>query len=91
MTLAAAVGEALMVEVRPPDPRSLEVVAQSGLTRREVEVLRLLVEGHSDREIANLLFVSRHTAAHHVASILAKLGLPSRAAAAAYAVRSGLA
>jgi DNA-binding NarL/FixJ family response regulator len=62
-----------------------------GLTRRECDVLRLLAEGKSDREIAETLFVSRHTAANHVASILGKLGVPSRAAAAAYAVRHGVA
>jgi non-specific serine/threonine protein kinase len=62
----------------------------AGLTRRETEVLRLLVEGCSDREIAVILFVSRHTATNHVKSILGKLGVPSRAAAAAHAVRHGL-
>jgi predicted ATPase/DNA-binding CsgD family transcriptional regulator len=62
-----------------------------GLTRREAEVLRLLAEGHADKEIAAALNISRHTAGHHVASILAKLGLESRAAAAAHAVRHGLA
>lgn len=65
--------------------------ANHGLTPREIEVLRLLVQGKSDREIADVLFVSRHTAANHVGSILGKLGVPSRAAAAAWAVRHGLA
>ena len=54
-------------------------------------MLRLLVEGHPDREIAAVLFVSRHTIANHVKGILGKLGVPSRAAAAAWAVRHGLA
>jgi DNA-binding CsgD family transcriptional regulator len=49
------------------------------------------VEGLSDREIAGVLFVSRHTANNHVGSILSKLGVPSRAAAAAWAVRNDLA
>lgn len=62
-----------------------------GLTRREAEVLRLLAEGHADKEIAAALNISRHTVGHHVASILAKLGVGSRAAAAAHAVRRGLA
>jgi DNA-binding CsgD family transcriptional regulator len=53
--------------------------------------LRLLAEGRSDREIAATLFVSRNTAANHVKSILAKLGVSSRAGAAAAAVRRGLA
>ena len=64
--------------------------SRHGLTPREVEVLRLLAAGQSDRRIAELLFISRHTAANHVASILGKLALHSRAAAAAYAVRHGL-
>lgn len=61
-----------------------------GLTRRELEVLRLIAEGHSNREIAETLFISRRTAAGHVANLLGKLGLPSRAAAAAFAVRHGI-
>lgn len=45
----------------------------------------MLAAGHADKEIAGALGISRHTAGHHVASILAKLGLESRAAA--HAVR----
>jgi DNA-binding NarL/FixJ family response regulator len=50
----------------------------------------LLVEGRTDREIAEALFVSPRTVAKHVAGILAKLAVPSRAAAASHAVRQGL-
>jgi DNA-binding CsgD family transcriptional regulator len=67
------------------------VGAGHGLTPREVEVLGLVAAGKSDREIAEVLSVSPRTAAHHVANILAKLGVASRAAAAAHAVRHGLA
>jgi non-specific serine/threonine protein kinase len=83
---------ALAAEAGATAGRTREGVAPNaaGLTRREVEVLRLLVEGCSDREIATILFVSRHTATNHVKSILGKLGAPSRAAAAAAAVRHGL-
>jgi DNA-binding CsgD family transcriptional regulator len=61
------------------------------LTRREQQVLRLLAEGRSDPEIAATLFVSRRTVATHVANLFRKLGVHSRAAASAYAVREGIA
>jgi DNA-binding NarL/FixJ family response regulator len=53
-------------------------------------VLRLLAEGRTDREIADALFVSPRTVGKHVTNLLAKLGVPSRAAAATHAVRRGL-
>ena len=60
------------------------------LTRRELEVLRLLVDGGTDRQIATALFISPKTAGHHVAHILAKFGVESRTAATAFALRQGL-
>ena len=62
----------------------------SPLTTREREVLRLLVEGLSDKEIAAVLGIARATVSDHASAIRAKLGVPSRAAASALAVRSGL-
>jgi DNA-binding CsgD family transcriptional regulator len=57
------------------------------LTKRETEVFSLLAEGRSNAEIAQRLYISRRTAEHHVARILAKLDLRSRAEVAAYALR----
>jgi DNA-binding CsgD family transcriptional regulator len=57
------------------------------LTPREREVLTLLGEGLTNQQIAARLFITRKTVEHHVARVLTKLGLPGRAAAAAYAVR----
>jgi predicted ATPase/DNA-binding CsgD family transcriptional regulator len=62
-----------------------------GLTPREQEVLGLLAEGRSDKEIAAALFISPHTAMTHVRHILAKLGVRSRKAAAARATQRGIA
>lgn len=60
------------------------------LTPRELEVLRLVVEGLTDREIATTLYVARRTVSKHVESILRKLGVSSRGAAASTALRHGL-
>jgi DNA-binding NarL/FixJ family response regulator len=65
--------------------------APFGLSERELEVLRLLVEGASDREIAAALFISVRTAQTHVTNILNKLGVASRTAAASVAIRHGIA
>ncbi len=60
------------------------------ITVREQDVLRLLVEGKSDREIAAALYLSHRTVGNHVLHILTKLNVESRTAAATYAVRHGL-
>ena len=62
----------------------------AGLTPREVEVLRLLAEGMSDREIAEALSISERTAGNHVQHAMQKIGVDSRTAAAVWAVRHGL-
>ena len=73
-----------------PVPRATPTPAPDGLTARELEVLRLLALGHSNREIAGRLFVSQNTAANHVRSILMKTRTANRTAAARYAVRTRL-
>jgi DNA-binding NarL/FixJ family response regulator len=61
--------------------------AELGLTARELEVLQLLAEGLTNRAIAERLVISEKTAGVHVSHILAKLGAPNRATAAAEAHR----
>jgi ATP/maltotriose-dependent transcriptional regulator MalT len=61
-----------------------------GLSERELDVLRLIAEGCSNRDIGEQLFISQHTAANHVRSILQKTGCANRAEAAAYAVHRKL-
>ena len=60
-----------------------------GVDPREVDVLRLLAQGCSNREIGEALFISPRTVNFHVTNLLAKLELDSRAAAAVFAVRHG--
>ena len=64
--------------------------AAHDLSAREMEVLRLVAEGLSDREIAERLSISPKTAMRHVANIYLKLGVGSRAAATSFAYRHGL-
>ena len=83
--------DAVMAEVlEAPDPASRRS-PNRGLSEREIDVLRLLVRGMSDREIGAALFISPGTATTHVRNIRGKLGVRTRGAAAAYAVRHGIA
>jgi len=72
------------------EPEPAAVNGASPLSRRETEVLRLVAEGLSNREIASSLVLSEHTVHRHVANILRKLGQSTRAAAAAQAARTQL-
>ena len=61
------------------------------LTSRELEVLRLVAEGQSDRKVAERLVISHRTVNRHLSNIFTKLDVPGRAAAVAYVIRRGLA
>jgi DNA-binding NarL/FixJ family response regulator len=82
--LAPQAAARLMREVRTPE-KSCEA-----LTERETDVLRLLAQGQSNKEIAQNLSIGEQTVKTHVSHILDKLGVPSRTQAALYAMRAGL-
>jgi DNA-binding NarL/FixJ family response regulator len=65
-------------------------ISAHGLTEREMEVLRLVAAGKSNRQIAAELVISDHTVRRHLQNIFAKLGVSSRAAATAFAFRHDL-
>jgi DNA-binding CsgD family transcriptional regulator len=69
----------------PRGPRAATAAHPAGLTAREAEVLEVLREGLTNTEIADRLFLSPRTVDHHVSSILAKLGVSTRAEAVAHA------
>lgn len=73
----------LMQEVRAPESPEM-------LTERELDVLRLIAVGKSNREIADTLFLGEKTVKTHVSNILSKLNMNSRTQAALYAVKIGL-
>jgi len=84
--LLAAEGETadlILTEGRPPE-------AEAALTQRELEVLRLLAEGASNKTIARRLGISAHTAKFHVGRLLDKLDAIGRTEAVAHAVRLGV-
>ncbi len=62
----------------------------AGLTDREVEVLRLIARGRSNREVAERLVISTKTVGRHVENVYAKIGVSSRAAAAVFAMENRL-
>ncbi|HEY8448163.1 MAG TPA: LuxR C-terminal-related transcriptional regulator [Thermomicrobiales bacterium] len=100
LSLDEAAGIAATIIPSRPAPRAASAAARSsdkpapsdtaGLTPREIEVLRLLSEGKSSREIGDLLFISHRTATTHVANIFTKLDVDNRAAAVAKAFQLGL-
>jgi DNA-binding CsgD family transcriptional regulator/tetratricopeptide (TPR) repeat protein len=86
--LAQRIGmRALLGQLRPPG-QIVELPA--GLSPREVEILRLVARGLSNRDVGRALSISEHTAANHIRSILRKTGAANRTEAAAYAHTNGL-
>jgi DNA-binding NarL/FixJ family response regulator len=79
---------AVVMIVAPPVPAHGEPAGP--LTGREVEVLRLVATGATNRAIAAELFLSEKTVARHLSNIFTKLDVSSRAAATAYAFQHGL-
>jgi len=89
--LAETVGmPTLLARVRALAPVSSSPLPD-GLSARELDVLRLIARGRSNREIGATLFISEHTAANHVRSILRKTACSNRTEATGYAYRRGLA
>jgi ATP/maltotriose-dependent transcriptional regulator MalT len=79
------------VRQRLKSPEAAEAAREtSGLTARELEVLRLISGGLSNQAIADRLCISEHTVHRHVANTLSKLDVPSRSAAVAQAAKLGL-
>ena len=62
----------------------------AGLTAREIEVLRHLAQGKTNREIAEVLVISEHTVVNHLSHIFGKIGVDNRTAATAFALRQGI-
>ena len=88
-----SVEQAIVLAVGTPAPglsgTPPPVQHPAGLTAREAEVLRLVVEGLTNAQVAARLFLSPHTINSHLTSIYGKLGVPSRAAAIRYALEHG--
>jgi DNA-binding NarL/FixJ family response regulator len=82
---------ALATAAPSTDPAPAPVSYPDGLTQREVEVLREIAAGYSNREIADRLSISEATVKTHVNNIFSKAGLRDRAQAVVYAVHHGLA
>ena len=84
-------GEKIMAVKEEVDSQPAKaLVYPDGLTEREVEVLRLVAAGKTNREIAGELFISARTVTTHLGNIFNKISTANRAEAAAYATRHGL-
>ncbi len=84
-----AIAMRVLAELR--QPKKTKKPAESGLNERDLEILRLLVEGLSNQDIANRLFISEKTVRNRLSLIFRKLHLENRTQAALYALKEGLA
>jgi DNA-binding NarL/FixJ family response regulator len=89
--LSSRIAAKVLVEFTHPEAGAAQTNPTEELSEREREVLVLLADGHSNREIATMLSVTENTIKTHIANIMAKLHLQNRIQAAVYAVRQGLA
>jgi DNA-binding NarL/FixJ family response regulator len=83
-------GQALLEMARGGEPKQARDRDDVGLTEREMEVLRLVAQGASNREIAAALFISEKTTKNHLTHIFEKIGVSDRTQAALWAVRRGV-
>jgi non-specific serine/threonine protein kinase len=97
MSLEQAISKALALEIPPPseparaeESRDRTTVSPRGLTRREVDVLRLIAAGRTNNDIAAELVVSLSTIERHITHLYGKIGARGRADATAYALKHGL-
>lgn len=90
--LDAQVAQAVINQLKPPAPpsRTSASTPQGTLSERELEVLKLIVDGYSNPDIAKALYLSEHTVKTYVRGILNKLLVNDRVQAAVVALRSGL-
>jgi DNA-binding NarL/FixJ family response regulator len=86
---ATVAGFAVTLPRSPAGPADTMVITED-LTTREVEVLRLMVRGNRNKQVAALLGISEHTAKFHVSSVLTKLGARTRTEAVTIGVTRGL-
>jgi DNA-binding NarL/FixJ family response regulator len=85
-----AVVDAMIAEPAPAATATRHAPATHGLTARELEVVRLVASGKTNKAIAGELFLSEKTVDRHVSNIFTKIDVPSRAAATAWAFKHGI-
>jgi len=82
--------DAVVAAIGVGDPKKLRRQNPAGLTKREVEVLRLAARGLTTQQIADELFISPKTTDHHIQHVYTKIGVSTRAAAALWAMQNGI-